>query len=129
MVGAGGSLGSVITLAIFFSGAFRDDNGIMYMGIYILAVTGLLGLVYFPEHGSMFFPKGALKYDPQLIKPPAGYLGADFLDLSKLGVTDKEAAHKVSADDVTLTKRATEKHAAPPSPSSSGSSSGSSSPS
>jgi len=122
MVGAGGSLGSVITLAIFFSGAFREDSGIVYMGVYILAVTGLLALVYFPEHGSMLFPKGTLKnYDPQLIKPPAGYLGADVLDLSKLNV---------AAVDVTSAKRPTDKHAAtPPSPSSSGSSSGSSSPS
>ena len=126
MVGAGGSLGSVITLAIFFSGAFRDDSGIVYMGVYILAVTGLLALVYFPEHGSMLFPKGALKnYDPQLIKPPAGYLGADFLDLSNLNVAGKQAA----SEDATSAKRPTDKHAAPPSPSSSGSSSGSSSPS
>ena len=36
MVGAGGSLGSVIALSIFFSGSFRDDLGLAYMGIYIL---------------------------------------------------------------------------------------------
>ena len=45
------------------------------MGIYICAVTALLFLVYFPDMGSMLTKPGAIKYDPQLIKPPAGYLG------------------------------------------------------
>ncbi len=40
-VGAGGSLGSVIALAIFFSGAFRVDLGLAYMGIYIVGVLTL----------------------------------------------------------------------------------------
>ena len=29
----------------------------------------------FPDMGSMLTKPGAIKYDPQLIKPPAGYLG------------------------------------------------------
>jgi NNP family nitrate/nitrite transporter-like MFS transporter len=34
--------------------------------------------VYLPEHGGMFFKAGALGcYDPQIIKPPEGYRGAD----------------------------------------------------
>ena len=64
-VGAGGSLGSVIALSIFFSGSFRDDLGLAYMGIYILAVTALLFLVCFPDMGSMLTKPGAIKYDPQ----------------------------------------------------------------
>ena len=92
MVGAGGSLGSVIALAIFFSGAFRVDLGLAYMGIYICSVTLLLFLVYFPDMGGMLFKPGAIKYNPQLIKPPAGYLGADVLNLDGLKKTDTEEA-------------------------------------
>jgi len=79
MVGAGGNAGSMITLAAFFRGTGRDDVGLINMGITILAVTMLLIFVHFPEHGSMFFKKGAISYDPQFIKPPAGYRGADDL--------------------------------------------------
>jgi NNP family nitrate/nitrite transporter-like MFS transporter len=92
MVGAGGSLGSVIALAIFFSGAFRVDLGLAYMGIYICAVTLLLFLVYFPDLGGMLLKPGAIKYNPQLIKPPAGYLGADVLNLDGLKTADTEEA-------------------------------------
>jgi len=98
MVGAGGSLGSVITLRAFFSGEMRDDVGVMYMGIYIVAVTALLFLVYFPKSGGMLLKPGALgKYDPQLIKPPEGYVGADVLNLDGLkdpAPTTKETATK-----------------------------------
>ena len=100
MVGAGGSLGSVIALSIFFSGSFRDDLGLAYMGIYILAVTGLLFFVYFPDMGGMLLKPGAIKYNPQLIKPPAGYLGADVLNLDGLKKADTEAA---APKDVQLT--------------------------
>jgi len=98
MVGAGGSLGSVIALSIFFSGSFRDDLGLAYMGIYILAVTALLFLVYFPDMGSMLTKAGAFKYDPQIIKPPAGYLGADVLNLDGLKTADTENAEKLEKD-------------------------------
>ena len=37
----------------------------------------LICFVHFPEHGSMFFPKGAIGYDPQLIKPPSDYRGVN----------------------------------------------------
>ena len=103
MVGAGGSLGSVIALSIFFSGSFRDDLGLAYMGIYILAVTSLLFFVYFPDMGGMLLKKGAIKYNPQLIKPPAGYLGADVLNLDGLKTADTEAA---APKDVQLTSAA-----------------------
>merc|ERR1719231_1242315 len=57
MVGAGGNLGSVIALRSFF--------------------------IYFPDMGSLLTPAGALgSYDPQLIKPPADYRGADHMDFS-----------------------------------------------
>jgi NNP family nitrate/nitrite transporter-like MFS transporter len=109
MVGAGGSLGSVITLrSFFFSGAVRKDTGIFQMGIYILVVTALMILVYFPEHGGMLVKAGALgKYDPQLIKPPEGYRGADSIDLSvmqsnngekKAATTDVEVAVSSTAE-------------------------------
>ena len=103
MVGAGGSLGSVIALSIFFSGSFRDDLGLAYMGIYILAVTSLLFFVYLPDLGGMLLKPGAIKYNPQLIKPPAGYLGADVLNLDGLKTADKEAA---APKDVQLTSTA-----------------------
>ena len=100
MVGAGGSLGSVIALAIFFSGAFRVDLGLAYMGIYICAVTLLLFIVYFPDMGGMLLKPGAIKYNPQLIKPPAGYLGADVLNLDNLKTAGSEEA---APKDVQLT--------------------------
>ena len=103
MVGAGGSLGSVIALSIFFSGSFRDDLGLAYMGIYILAVTSLLFFVYFPDMGGMLLKQGAIKYNPQLIKPPAGYLGADVLNLDGLKTAETEAA---APKDVQLTSAA-----------------------
>ena len=28
----------------------------------------------------MLLPKGSINYDPQLIKPPAGYTGSDVMD-------------------------------------------------
>ena len=83
MVGAGGNVGAVITNVLFFKGdALRTDQGLVYMGFTILAVTASLVLVYFPEHGSMITRAGAMRYDPQLVKPPAGYRGADLMDYS-----------------------------------------------
>jgi hypothetical protein len=82
MVGAGGNLGSVITLSIFFKGSFRTDVGIYYMGITIIIITALTVVpIYFPDKGWMFGKAGSLgKYDPQIIKPPKGYRGADSMD-------------------------------------------------
>jgi len=85
MVGAGGNAGALLTNALFFtSDSLRTDLGFIYMGITILVTTCSIIFIYFPEHGSMFTKAGAIKcYDPQLIKPPAGYRGSDSMDYSK----------------------------------------------
>ena len=70
------------------------------MGIYICAVTLLLFIVYFPDMGGMLLKPGAIKYNPQLIKPPAGYLGADVLNLDNLKTAGSEEA---APKDVQLT--------------------------
>ena len=82
MVGAGGNLGSVIALSAFFRGkTTRTDTGFMNLGIMVMAITGLMFLIYFPDMGSMLTgPGGMGKYDPQLVKPPADYRGADSMD-------------------------------------------------
>ena len=80
MVGAGGNLGAVIAGNIFFTGAFRTDQGIINMGAMIIGLTSLMFLIYFPDTGGMLFKAGALKYDPQIVKPPADYKGADVMD-------------------------------------------------
>ena len=82
MVGAGGNAGALITNALFFTSDLRTDTGLVYMGLTIIGVTALLFLVYFPDMGSMLTPAGAIPYDPQIIKPPAGYRGADSMDYS-----------------------------------------------
>jgi len=89
MVGAGGNLGSVIATWTFFKGRYRTDDGIVNLGIMIIGVTLLLFGVHFPEHGSMLFKKGAIKYDPQIVKPPADYRGADLMDYSKAAEAQK----------------------------------------
>jgi len=83
MVGAGGNLGSVIATSIFFRGAFRTDEGIVNLGIMIVIITLLMFAVYFPDKGGMIFKAGSLPYDPQRIKPPENYRGADSMDYSK----------------------------------------------
>jgi len=46
--------------------------------------------VYFPEHGGMFFKAGALgSYDPQIIKPPADYRGADSVKMEDVQGQEK----------------------------------------
>merc|ERR1712196_718693 len=84
MVGAGGNRGSVIALWSFFKGGdIRTDHGFLYLGIMVISITALMFFVYFPDMGSMLTPAKALgSYDPQLIKPPADYRGADHMDLS-----------------------------------------------
>ena len=70
------------------------------MGITIMATTATLLLMYFPEHGGMFHKAGALKYDPQCIKPPAGYRGSDAMDYSAKSTetsTDKAVAAAMSS--------------------------------
>ena len=78
MVSAGGNLGAVILLASFFEGGnLRLDEGLLRLGMVVCGLTTLIVFIYFPEHGSMLLRARALgtRYDPQLIKPPAGYLG------------------------------------------------------
>jgi NNP family nitrate/nitrite transporter-like MFS transporter len=86
MVGAGGNLGAVIATSVFFKGSeMRTDDGILYLGITILAVTLTCFGLYFPDEGGMLFGAGAIKYDPQIIKPPAGYRGADSMNYEDVG--------------------------------------------
>jgi nitrate/nitrite transporter NarK len=89
MVGAGGNLGSVIALRAFFTAdGVRTDTGIFQLGFTIIGVTALMFFIYFPDMGSMLTPAGALgKYDPQIIKPPESYRGADQMDYSKADST------------------------------------------
>ena len=112
MVGAGGNAGSVITLWLYFKGKnMRTDQGIIDMGILIMIVTALCAFLYFPEEGGMFVGPGGLgKYDPQIIKPPAGYRGADSMDMGAVKTDDKKAltkntsATELKSVDVTVSK-------------------------
>jgi len=110
MVGAGGNAGSLLTNAAFFLGGARKDQAFINMGIMIIVVTGLMFGVYFPEHGGMIVPKGALKsYDPQIIKPPTGYRGADSMDFAnaekgkQLSSTSSSTTSSPATTDVHLT--------------------------
>ena len=68
----------------------------------IIVVTGLMFGVYFPEHGGMIVPKGALRgYDPQIIKPPAGYRGADSMDFAN-AEKGKQLEAKSSSSSTTV---------------------------
>ena len=49
----------------------------------VIGLTALMFFIYFPDMGGMLFPAGGLgKYDPQIIKPPADYRGADSMDFA-----------------------------------------------
>lgn len=55
IVGAGGNLGSVTTLALFFKGQYDTQDGILYMGMMIVGVTMVFsGILNFPQWGGMF---------------------------------------------------------------------------
>ena len=97
MVGAGGNLGSVIALSAFFRGkTTRTDTGFMNLGIMVMAITGLMFAIYFPDMGSMLTgPGGMGKYDPQLVKPPADYRGADSMDFNNVK-TDADGKAKAA---------------------------------
>jgi NNP family nitrate/nitrite transporter-like MFS transporter len=102
MVGAGGNLGAVIATSIFFKGSsMRTDTGILYLGITILAVTLSCFALYFPDSGGMLFGAGKLKYDPQIIKPPANYRGADSMNYEDVNDTVGDASG-IKAVDVEL---------------------------
>jgi len=95
MVGAGGNLGGVIALrAFFFAKAIRVDQGYIYLGIMVISITALMFLIYFPDKGGMLVPAGGLgSYDPQLIKPPSDYRGADSMDFAAVeGEKKKETS-------------------------------------
>ena len=82
MVGAGGNAGAVLTNAAFFvSDSVRTDTGLINMGIMIVVATLSLFVVYFPDQGGMLVKAGGWAYDPQRIKPPAGYKGSDEITL------------------------------------------------
>merc|ERR1740139_2032510 len=51
MVGAGGNLGAVIATSVFFRASIRTDDGILYLGITVLAVTLSCFFIYFPDSG------------------------------------------------------------------------------
>ncbi|KAL3689777.1 hypothetical protein R1sor_016088 [Riccia sorocarpa] len=54
VTGAGGNVGAVVTQAIFFlNSTYSTEDGILYMGIMICAVTSVYFLVYFPQWGGM----------------------------------------------------------------------------
>eukprot|EP00958_Prasinococcus_capsulatus_P024314 scaffold3768_cov376-Prasinococcus_capsulatus_cf.AAC.29 len=55
-VGAGGNAGSSITQALFFRPvSYETYEGLIYLGIMIIAVTALVMTIHFPQWGSMFF--------------------------------------------------------------------------
>jgi NNP family nitrate/nitrite transporter-like MFS transporter len=106
MVGAGGNLGAVVATSIFFKGSsMRTDTGILYLGITILVVTLSCFAIYFPDAGGMLFPAGKLKYDPQIIKPPANYRGADSMNYDDVNLTVGDASG-AKAVDVELNPKA-----------------------
>lgn len=55
LVGAGGNTGSVVTQSLFFvSGKYTTYEGILWMGVMIIAMTQTILFVYFPMWGGMF---------------------------------------------------------------------------
>merc|ERR1719446_2028526 len=92
MVGAGGNLGAVIALrSFFFQGDIRRDESFLRLGAMVVGLTATMFFVYFPQHGGLLVKAGALgKYDPQLVKPPEDYRGADPMDFA--AVKDGKAA-------------------------------------
>jgi len=103
MVGAGGNLGAVMGLrSFFFEGDIRRDEGFLRLGFLVIGLTATLFFVYFPDKGGMLFPAGGLgKYDPQIIKPPADYRGADSMDFANNKDSAKEKTS--STNEVAVT--------------------------
>merc|ERR1711881_131686 len=64
-----GTAPAVVALLFCFSVCVQAAEGLSF---------GIVPYISRPEHGGMFFKAGALgSYDPQIIKPPEGYRGAD----------------------------------------------------
>jgi MFS transporter, NNP family, nitrate/nitrite transporter len=54
-VGAGGNAGSVITQSLFFKGErYQTYDGLIWMGVMVIAMTVLVTPIYFPMWGGMF---------------------------------------------------------------------------
>jgi len=86
MVGAGGNGGAVLTLWTIFknTAVARTDSGFIILGIVIIATSLSMFGIYFPDTGGMLFKAGGLgSYDPQRIKPPSDFRGADQMDYSQ----------------------------------------------
>jgi len=82
-------------LNLFFKGhPIRKDKGILNMGLTIVILTCVTVMpVYMPEHGGMFFKAGGMgSYDPQIIKPPADYRGADSVVMADAKADGEKAA-------------------------------------
>merc|ERR1719191_527560 len=105
MVGAGGNAGAVLTLWTIFKNPAveRTDRGFLILGAVILGTSTLMWLIYFPDQGGMFFKAGQLRYDPQRVKVPEGYRGADQLkaiNTSKANETKKETDAETHEADI-----------------------------
>merc|ERR1712196_709009 len=72
------------------------------MGIMVIAVTATMFGIYFPDMGGMLFPAGGLgSYDPQLIKPPEDYRGADSMDMNALSkIKEQEGKSTTTAEAI-----------------------------
>ena len=67
----------------------------------VIGLTALMFFIYFPDMGGMLFPAGGLgKYDPQIIKPPADYRGADSMDFSSVDVSATKDSKSTTNDAV-----------------------------
>jgi len=64
MIRAGGNLGAAINTSLWFRGRFETNTGIMYMGIYTVAVTAVCFLSHFPESGGVLFTADSLALLP-----------------------------------------------------------------
>ena len=85
MVGAGGNFGGVMGSRYIVGPYARFDQGFIYPGIIIMTLSLTMFGLYFPESGGMLFKAGGLgSYDPQLVKPPADYRGADSMDFNNV---------------------------------------------
>mmetsp|Transcript_18226 Transcript_18226/g.43618 ORF Transcript_18226/g.43618 Transcript_18226/m.43618 type:complete len:539 (+) Transcript_18226:107-1723(+) len=79
LVGAGGNAGSVLTQTVFFvGGRFTIPEGLMYMGVAIIAVTQLVPLVCFPMWGGMLCSRREGSCEDE-------YYAADYTDAERRG--------------------------------------------